>query len=73
MTVREYLQYNDVRIIPCDQLPASVKACCYHDNDCNEFILVNPIYSHKSQKESIRHEVKHLINGEMYDKDFHEY
>ena len=73
MTVREYLQYDDVRIIPCDRLPVSVKACCYHDDDCNEYILVNPIYSRKAQRESVRHEVAHLIKGEMYNKAYHEY
>lgn len=73
MTVDEYLQYDDVRIIPCDRLPNSVRACCYHDNDCNEFILVNPRYSTASQKKSVCHEVDHLIRGEMYNMAYREY
>lgn len=73
MTVKEYMQYDDIRIIPCYSLPVSVRACCYHDDDDHEFILVNPVYSTQVQRQSIEHEIRHLIKGDMYNRTYHEY
>ena len=73
MTDAEYCQINNIIIRTSTELPARVSAVCYHDEDGNEFILVNNLCSPEKQKRSLAHEVRHLRRGEMYNAHYREY
>lgn len=73
MTIKEFISKNNIIVREDYSLPGSVKACCYHDTESNEFILVNGYLSPSAKKEALNHEINHLLNGECYDKDYIEY
>ena len=64
--------YDEVRTIYQD-LPCSVRGFCYHDLDGNAYIVLNSRMSKAQQKQTWRHEYRHIIRGEMYDPSYREY
>ena len=73
MTDEDFCALNNVIVRTSAELPAGVGGACYHDEDGNEFILINLYCSPEKQKRSFRHEVRHLRRGEMYDVHYVEY
>ena len=54
-------------------LPTSVRGFCYHDDNGEEFIIVNSRLTHEQNRKTFDHEMEHIENGEMYDKTYNEY
>ena len=54
-------------------LPTSVRGFCYHDDDGEEFIILNSRLTREQNVRSFDHERQHLKRGEMYDQNYNEY
>lgn len=63
---------TDIRTI-CMDLPCSVRGFCYHDLDGTPYIVLNSRLSHSQQKQTWRHEYRHIAHGDMYDTSYREY
>ena len=68
-----YYPTYDTHVILTDELPVSVAGCCYHDEDGANYILLNAKHSREKLRKTVLHEMKHIIRGDMYNADYHEY
>ena len=59
--------------VRCMDMPTCFKACCYHDDDGNEFIIVNARHTREQNALSYDHEIDHIQRGDMYDQNYREY
>ena len=62
----------DVRTIYQD-MPCSIRGFCFHDEDGVPFIVINARMSVAQQKQTYRHELRHIDRGEMYNASYREY
>lgn len=67
-----YDAYGEIRVILQD-LPASVRGFCYHDDDGSPYIVLNARLSEEARRRAYRHEMKHIESGDMYNSDYTEY
>lgn len=65
-------EYGEVRVI-MDDLPCSVRAVCYHDNDGKDYIILNARMSYSIQQSAYKHEMEHIKRGDMYNANYKEY
>lgn len=72
MTLRERLKKSGARV-RLYSLPGSIRGFCYHDDELNSYIIINADLEHRQQVDTLRHELEHIENEEMYDPDFREY
>lgn len=54
-------------------LPTSVRGFCYHDDNGEEFIILNSRLTHEQNRKTFDHEMEHIENEEMYDQNYNEY
>lgn len=54
-------------------MPTTVKGCCYLDSEGNICIALNARITKEEQKKAYRHELKHIISGQMDDPYYKEY
>lgn len=73
MTDGEYCEMNNVIQRLSTELPASVNAICYHDDDGNPCILINAKCSIEQQRKSARHELTHIKRGDNFNASYVEY
>ena len=64
---------NDERPAQLVDLPTSVRGFCYHDNDGEEFVILNSRLTREQNMTTYDHEHKHLIRGDMYEPNYDEY
>ena len=62
----------DEKVILQD-LPTSVRGFCYHDNDGEEYVVLNSRLTREQNRRTYDHERGHLDRGEMYEPNFTEY
>ena len=62
----------DVRTIYQD-MPCSIRGFCFHDEDGVPCIVINARMSVAQQKQTWRHELRHIDRGEMYNASYREY
>lgn len=65
-------EYGEVTI-RLENLPPRIRGFVYHDDDGREFILLNARLTREINTQSADHEIAHILRGEMYDPDYHEY
>lgn len=63
---------EEPRVILQD-MPTTVRAFCYHDDEGNPYVVVNSRMPKKIQDEAYQHEMGHIERGEMFDPSYHEY
>lgn len=73
MLIEEFLDLNHIMVRSDPKIPLSVRACCYHDDDGNDYVLYNPALSRDAALKALEHELLHIVNNEMYDEDYKEY
>ena len=73
MTDDEYCEMNHVIQRLSNELPDSVKAISYHDDDGNPFMLINAKYSAEEQRKSAKHELNHIRRGDSDNLSYIEY
>lgn len=54
-------------------LPTTVRGFVTLGEDFSPCIIINSRMSAEQQRKTYRHEVAHLLRGDMYNEDFHEY
>ena len=54
-------------------LPTSVRGFCYHDDNGEEFIILNSRLSWEQNRKTYDHEKKHIDRGDMYEPTYNEY
>lgn len=64
---------DNERHVKLMDLPTSVRGYCYHDDDGEEYIILNARLTREANQKSFRHELEHIKRGDMYDMDYHEY
>ena len=64
---------DNERQVKLMDLPTSVRGYCYHDDDGEEYIILNARLTREANQKSFRHELEHIERGDMYDMDYHEY
>lgn len=65
-------EYDDTTVILQD-LPSTVRAFCYHDDEGHAFMVINSRLTLEEQRKAYRHEKKHIKAGDMYNSDYTEY
>lgn len=63
---------DEPRVIMQD-LPTTIRAFCYHDDEDNEFVVLNARLGYEMNRRSYMHELQHILHGEMYDASYKEY
>lgn len=54
-------------------LPTTVRGFCYHDDDGEEFIILNSRLTLEQNIKTLKHEQEHLERGDMYNESYNEY
>ena len=54
-------------------LPTTVRGFCYHDNEGEEFIVLNSRLTREANRKTYDHEQKHIERGELYEPTYLEY
>lgn len=73
MSNEDYCELNNIRQCVTTMLPGGVHACTYHDEDGNEFLVVNDFCCPQARRGAADHEMRHIRRGEMYDSAYTEY
>lgn len=68
-----YISINNVTVRCTYELPKRIRGFTYHDDDGHEFIMINGNLSPEAQRETLKHEVNHLMRGDMYNPEYKEY
>lgn len=69
----DFCEMNNVIQRVSTELPASVRACCYYDDDGTAFILINAKCSIEQQRKSAKHELTHIKRGDNFNISYVEY
>ena len=56
-----------------EDMPTTIRGLCYHDNDGEEFVILNSRLTREANRQTWLHERKHIERGELYDPTFNEY
>lgn len=54
-------------------LPTHVRGFVCLGSDYNPVIIINSRMPVEQQRKTYRHELKHILNGDMYNESYHEY
>lgn len=73
MTKAEYAEKEGIVQRVSTELPPSVHAVSYHDDDGTEFVLVNALLSPEAARRSADHELRHIQRGDGWNPRFIEY
>lgn len=63
---------NEIPVILQD-LPTSVRGFASLGEDFSPIIVINARLPVEQQRKTYKHELKHILSGEIYNPDFHEY
>ena len=54
-------------------LPTSVRGFCYHDDDGEEYVVLNSRLTYEQNLRTYDHEKRHIDRGDMYEPTYIEY
>lgn len=63
---------SETRVILMD-LPPSVRGFTCLGEDYSPVIILNARLSLEQQRKTYRHELRHIVRGDLYDDDYREY
>jgi len=64
---------NEERPAVLVDLPTSIRGFCYHDDDGEDYIVLNARLTREANQATYVHERNHILRGDMYNKDYLEY
>ena len=64
---------NEERDAVLVDLPTSIRGFCYHDNDGEEYIILNARLTREQNRITYRHERRHIARGDLYNESYQEY
>ena len=56
-----------------ENMPTTFRGFCYHDNDGEEFIVLNARHTRETNRRTWDHERRHIDRGELYEPTYDEY
>lgn len=65
-------EYGEYPVV-LTSLPVSVRGFCCLGSDYQPIIVINKNMTHEQQLRTYRHELHHIISGEMFDPNYKEY
>lgn len=54
-------------------LPTSVRGFCFHDDEGEEYVVVNARLTREQNRKTYDHERDHIARGDMYEPQYREY
>lgn len=63
---------DEVQIVLRD-MPVNIHGFVCLGSDYEPVIVINSRMTREKQRETYKHELNHLRNGEMFNEDYHEY
>ena len=54
-------------------LPTSVRGFCYHDDDGEEYVVLNSRLTREQNLKTFDHERNHIERGDMFEPSYNEY
>ena len=63
---------EDIRVRLMD-LPTTIRGYCYHDDDGEEFVVLNSRLPWEANKETWIHELRHIRRGDLWNITYREY
>lgn len=54
-------------------LPTTIRGFCYHDDDGDEYIILNARLPREINQKTLLHERRHIRRGDMYNTTYKEY
>lgn len=73
MTKAEYAEKEGIIQRVSTELPPSVRAISYHDDEGTEILMVNALLSPAAARRSADHELRHIQRGDGWNPRFIEY
>lgn len=64
---------NEERPVLLENLPTTVRGFCYHDDDGEEYIVLNARFTREQNLRTYDHEKEHIDRGDMFNEGYHEY
>lgn len=64
---------NEERPAKLMDLPTTVRGYCFHDDDGEEFVVLNSRLTREANMKTWIHEKDHIEKGELCDKSYNEY
>ena len=64
---------NEDRPAKLVDLPTTVRGFCYHDDDGEEFVILNSRLTHEANQHTWDHEREHIRRGDLCNTPFREY
>lgn len=65
-------EFGEVPVILRD-LPSGCRGFCCLGSDYQPIIIINQNLTWEQQRKTYRHEMKHIISGEIFDPSYREY
>jgi len=54
-------------------LPTTVRGYCFHDDNGEEFVVLNSRLTHEMNQHTYDHEQEHIRRGDLWDMNYIEY
>ena len=67
------MQMEEERPATLVNLPTSVRGFCYHDDDGEEYVVLNARLTREANRKTFDHERRHIRRGDLYDGNYIEY
>ena len=64
---------NEERAAVLVDLPTSVRGFCYHDEEGEEYIILNARLTREANRKTYDHERRHILRGDMFNYQYCEY
>lgn len=64
---------NDERPAVLVDLPTSIRGFCFHDDDGEEYIVLNSRLTREANRQTFDHEQGHILRDDMNNPDYKEY
>ena len=66
-------EMTEARPARVENMPTTVRGICYHDNDGEEYVVLNARLTREQNRKSYDHELEHIERGDMYEPTYNEY
>jgi hypothetical protein len=64
---------NEERPAVMVDLPTSIRGFCFHDDDGEEYIVLNSRLTYEANLKTYNHERNHILRGDLDDTNYFEY
>ena len=73
LSLLEVIRMTEERQARLVNMPTTYHGFCYHDDDGEEFVVLNARLTREANRETWLHEREHIRRGDMYDTTYREY